>query len=482
MDSYYLLDFYYRKFYSSYDKTSDKDILKTKIRENVEREYRSITEKILTKWSDLLSSESRSNWGIELIDTQEHFYSTHISKIVSRNDRDKVAVIISDALRYETAGELKDVLNKNTNGTIELTSMLGSLPSYTRLGMASLLPHKKLEFQKEQILVDGMNSDGIENREKILTSTIQEAIAFRFKDLKELKRDEAREKIKGKRVIYIYHNKIDDTGDAKSSEDEVFKAADEAIVEIEDMVNRLVNSLNISNIIITADHGFLYTRDDLENVDVIDISGFDKDQFITANKRFIISSQKTEIMNTHRFLMNYVEDIANPLYLYTPYADLRFKMAGGGRNYVHGGLSLQEITIPVLLYNHNKSLSDLDKKGIEYGKVGITVVGQTRKITNNPFKLKIFQTEKVTDKRGPLKCRIALFDNSGTRVSDEKVIIADKSTDDPKQRTMEITLTMDSAIKNGIYTVRVIDEDVKATFRDVFEMPVEVDILITDDF
>jgi len=82
-----------------------------------------------------------------------------------------VAVIISDAMRYEVAVELKENLNKNTNGTIELTSMAGCLPSYTKLGMAALLPHTILEFQKEHILVDGMNADGIENREKILTRT-----------------------------------------------------------------------------------------------------------------------------------------------------------------------------------------------------------------------------------------------------------------------------------------------------------------------
>ncbi|HOL42601.1 MAG TPA: hypothetical protein PLY78_12290, partial [Methanospirillum sp.] len=80
--------------------------------------------------------------------------------------------------------------------------------------------------------------------------------------------------------------------------------------------------------------------------------------------------------------------------------------------------------------NHNKSTTDLDKKGIEYGKVGITLVGQTRKITSNPFKITIFQTENVTEKRKPLKCRIALYDNAGERVSNEKVILADKTTDD----------------------------------------------------
>ena len=480
-ESYYLIDLYYRKFYFYYDRTTDKEILKTGIREQVERQYKMITEKILMKWSDLLVTQSSKNWGIELIDNQGEFFSRYITKILSRNDRDKVAVIISDALRYEIAMELKEVLNTSTNGTIEVETMAGCLPSYTRLGMASLLPHQKLLFHKDRILVDGAESDGIENRRKILTGFEKESVAFSFKELVHLKTEHAREKMKGKRVIYIYHNQVDETGDSKGSEDDVFKAADDAIRELDMMINRLARSINISNVIITADHGFLYTRDPLENVDIIE-TGFDKEEIIASNKRFIITSEKTELNNTHRFELSIPSDSGKPLFLFTPYADLRFKMAGGGRNFVHGGLSLQEITIPVLLYNHTKSVSELDRKGIGHGKVGITIIGQARKITSNPFRIKLFQTENVTDKRGPLRCRIALYDQTGERVSDAKTIIADKNEDNPDQRIFEITLTMISGIKNGIYTLRAIDEDEKATFREVLETPVEVDILITDDF
>ncbi|MBN1165939.1 MAG: BREX-1 system phosphatase PglZ type A [Methanospirillaceae archaeon] len=480
-ESYYLIDLYYRKFYLFYDRTIDKEILKIGIREQVERQYKMITEKILMKWSDLLVAHSQNRWGIELIDNQGEFFSTYITKILSRNDRDKVAVIISDALRYEIAMELKDVLNKSTNGTIEIETMAGCLPSYTRLGMASLLPHKQLAYHKDRILVDGTESDGIENRRKILTRFEKESVAFSFKEFSHQKTEQARERVKGKRVIYIYHNQIDETGDSLGSEDEVFKAADNAIHELDMMVNRLARSVNISNVIITADHGFLYTRDSLECIDLIE-TDIDKEEIITSNKRFIITAQKTDLPNTHRFELNIPSDSQKPLFIYTPYADLRFKMAGGGRNFVHGGLSLQEIAIPVLLYNHTKSLSELDRKGIGYGKVGITIIGQTRKITSNPFRITLFQTENVTDKRGPLRCKIALYDNSGERVSDEKTIIADKNEDNPDQRMIEITLTMNSTIKNGIYIIRAIDEDEKATFQDVLEIPVQVDILIIDDF
>lgn len=480
--NYYLHDFYYRKFYSNYDKTSGKDILKNSIREKVEREYRSANEKLLMKWSDLIEARPDGRWGIELIDNQEDFFTNHVAKIIKRNDRDKVAVIISDAMRYEVASELKDLLNMTTNGTVEMKTMAGCLPSYTRLGMASLLPHKKMEYRKDHVIVDGTDSDGLKNREKILTAYEKESIAFSFRDFRNLKSDDAREQIKGKRVVYIYHNRIDETGDSKASEDEVFESAESAIRDIDEIVNRLGRSLNVNNIIITADHGFIYKRDNLESADIVETTGFDKEDILVTNKRFIITSQQTELPNTHRFMMTYPSDSGEQLYIYTPFADLRFKLPGGGRNFVHGGLSLQEIVIPVILYNHNRSTSDLDKKGIGHGKVGLTPIGHIHKITNNPFKIRLLQTENVTDKREPLRCRIALYDNTGERVSDEKTIIADKTSDEPNERIFETILTLGSNVKNGIYILKAVDEDIKAKYTDVIDMVIEVDILITDDF
>ncbi|EHQ35640.1 BREX-1 system phosphatase PglZ type A [Methanoplanus limicola] len=480
--NYYLHDLYYRKFYLHYDRDSDKEILRNGIREIIEREYRRINEKILMKWSDLTESEMNGKWGIELIDNQSDFFTDHVSKIISRNERDKAAVIISDALRYEVAAELKEVLNTSTNGTIEMSAMAGCLPSYTKLGMASLLPHSNLEYRDELIFADGINTDGLSNREKILLAEERESIAFSFRDLWKLKTDEAREQLRGKRIIYIYHNSIDETGDKHSSQDDVFTAAESAINDIDAMVNRLSRNLNINNIIITADHGFIYSRDSLESADIVNTDTFDRDKWITSNKRFIISSEKTDLPNTHRFSLTINSGHEKPLYIYTPYADLRFRLSGGGRNFVHGGAALQEIVIPVLLYNHNKSLSDLDRKGIEYGTVGITVIEQNRKITGNPFRIRLFQTENVTDKREPLTCRIGLYDNSGNRVSDEKTVIADKSSDEPNERISEVILTMSSSTENGIYHLKAFKEDKNELYGDVFDIPVEVDLLITDDF
>lgn len=90
-------------------------------------------------------------------------------------------------------------------------------------------------------------------------------------------------------------------------------------------------------------------------------------------------------MNTHRFVMDYVSDTQNPLYLYIPYADLRFKMAGGGQNYVHGGLTLQETVIPALLLSI-RPFQILTKKGLNMEKLASSLSVRPGRLRIIPLK------------------------------------------------------------------------------------------------
>ena len=262
----------------------------------------------------------------------------------------------------------------------------------------------------------------------------------------------------------------------------MFDAVESAIYEIDKMVRKLATSLNVTNIIVTSDHGFIYNREHLESIDKLETKDFDKSKMLESNKRFILSEQDISIKNTHKFSMDSIVNSDKNMYVYVPWGDLRFKSQGGGVNFAHGGASLQEIVLPVLVYKHIKSDSILDKKGIEHGKVEITVLDFHKKITSNSFKIRILQTAKVTDKREPLRCKIALWGSDGKIVSDEKLVIADSTSDEPEERIQEVVLTIGSNIKNGIYNLKAIYEDTSIINMEIFEIPVEVDILITDDF
>lgn len=488
-ETYYQIDYLYRKFYYYYDKEQGKDILKKNLRPQVEDLYTNkLLGKLLLKWSSLVESDLKGQWKIELAESQKSFYKQHVAnKILQKDDRSKVAVIISDALRYEAAAELFEILNKDTWGLPELSYMAGVLPSYTKLGMASLLPHNALEYKGREIFVDGISSEGLEKRNKILQNKYEDSLAFNYEDFMRYSREEARELIKGKRVLYIYHNKIDSTGDKQSSENSVFSAVEETIVEIKKLVKYLSDRLNTTNIIVTADHGFLYRRDDLESADKMDTSLFDKSRIIDTTKRFILSDQElaqdNSLDNIHSFDMRHMlgQD-HSPLFAYVPKADLRFKLQGGGLNFVHGGASPQEIVIPVLTYNHRRNEKTIEKKGIKHGKVNVSVINDRKKITSSKFKVKIFQTEKVTDKMKPRTIKVSLWDIDGGQekmVSDEKIIIANNESDKPEERQYNIMLTLGNNLENKTYYLRLIDED-PAEIKDIARIPFELDLLIGD--
>ena len=62
-----------------------------------------------------------------------------------RYTKERTVVTISDAMRYEVGQELFARMQDNPKCTAKLSVQLSVLPSYTRLGMAALLPHKTLE-------------------------------------------------------------------------------------------------------------------------------------------------------------------------------------------------------------------------------------------------------------------------------------------------------------------------------------------------
>jgi uncharacterized protein (TIGR02687 family) len=351
--------------------------------------------------------------------------------------------------------------------------------------MACLLPHGSLEYIDDKIFVNGINSSGIENRNKILLQAFPESIAINYDDLMNLSRDEAREQIKGKRILYIYHDKIDNTGDKKKSEHDVFNAAEETIVDIEKMIRHLSHSLSVTHIIVTSDHGFIYKREALETADKLESFDFDKIKTIDASKRYILSKEDISLKNVHKFNMNSIFGNTPNMFVYVPYADLRFKHPGGGSNFVHGGLSPQEIIIPVLSYHHYRDIKTLDKKRIKYGKVKVTVINSSRKITNNTFVVNILQNEKITDKLQPLRFKVALWDineEPPKKISDEKLVIADKTSDNPEERQIKITLTLGMQVKNKTYHLRIVDEDPKALKQVLDQIPFDVDLAISQDF
>src|SRR4029079_2023231 len=112
-----------------------------------------------------------ATWQIDKVPNQHRFYDRNVRPWLDEGENRRAFVIISDAFRYEAAQELAAELNGKYRFEATLSSQLGVLPSYTALGMASLLPHKSLAFKPNgEVLVNGMPTSSTEQRDEVLSA------------------------------------------------------------------------------------------------------------------------------------------------------------------------------------------------------------------------------------------------------------------------------------------------------------------------
>ncbi len=460
-DSYCEMDRNYRLFHASFgnrkEMGTDLDDLFKNLADKVEELYKNwFLWELDNQWIKLVSDELAESSRLPGIPQQSDFYNTYVAPIEAAGG--KTFVVISDALRYETAVELKECLVRETNGTAELSAVQSIFPSITKFGMAALLPHKELSLTADiKVLCDGEPTEGTEAREKVLNSRHPGNAAIQYKDLLGMKKNERRERVKDANVVYIYHNAIDAVGDKPNTEDQVFDACGQAVSELTNLVRIIANDMNGTNIFITADHGFIYTYRELNESDKADkdlITG----KIIESGRRYVIANAGSTTDHLLKIPMTHVHsDLAG----FTPKNYLRIKKQGGGNRYVHGGISLQECVVPVITYkNVRKSYKNYE----EVKKAELQLIDSTRnKVFTNTFSLEFYQKEPVGGKTTEAKYEIYMADASGHDVSDRKTIIADKTDSDVTNRRFKITLNLKSMEfkKTESYYLTVEDKDKK---------------------
>lgn len=459
----YLVDSYYRWFYSAYDCIEDAERF-SKVRERIENMYSfTYLQKVTPKWNQELTNNLMADTGLK---RQEDFYRNYLKAYEGKN---RVIVIISDAFRYECAKELMERLELDEKCTPKLECMISSLPSVTSVGMASLLPHNELQVDdKLNVTVDGHSCSDLTSRDKILKAQKENNIALAFDEVASANKEKIRELLQKKNIVYIYHNQVDARGDKPASENEVFTACSEAIEEIHKLIKKLTGYISAPKFFITADHGFLYKRDKLQEFDKV---SYDREICTYSNKRFLLTTKEVREPGMKSRLMTYM----NNLYVTTPIGADIFKVAGGGQNYVHGGSSLQEMLIPVIELTMNT-------RAVAYDYVDVILTSVNRKVTNLITYFDFIQTEKVTD---TMKARslVAYFTTEdGEKISFDVPIVANSRENAPERRTFHEKFTLKSReYKYGDkYYLVLTDANDEKNILQQYEFM--IDIAFVDDF
>ena len=214
----YLIDSYYRWFYSAYDCMEDTERF-AQVRERIENMYSfTYLQKVTPKWNQELTENLMADTGLK---RQEDFYRNYLNAYEGKN---RVIVIISDAFRYECAKELMERLELDEKCTPKLECMISGLPSVTSLGMASLLPHKELHVdEKLNVTVDGQSCGDLASRDKILKVQNENNVVLSFDEVASANKEKIRELLQKKNIVYIYHNQVDARGDKPASENSVLR-------------------------------------------------------------------------------------------------------------------------------------------------------------------------------------------------------------------------------------------------------------------
>jgi uncharacterized protein (TIGR02687 family) len=433
---------------------------------------------LASNWGKFLDARDGllQTWKLPHVPNQQRFFRDQVESKLSKMPESKVYVIISDAFRFEAAEELERELNGKNRFNAKLGSVLGVLPSYTALGMAALLPHKTIDYKSGagvEVIADEISTNSIEGRKRILGKI--QGTAIKAEDLMAMSREQGREFVKPWRVIYIYHNKVDATGDSSSTEALTFKAVREAINDITKYVARIINELNGSQVLVTADHGFLFQD---KFPEAAERSGLDTKPAGTlkAKKRYLLGKGLGHAPNVLHGAIKTTAGIQGDMEFWVPKGINRFHFVGGAR-FVHGGAMLQEIAVPVITV---KSLRGSAAEAAAIRQVEISMLGSVRRIVNNVQRFEFIQTEAASERLLPRTLVVSIRDKD-LPISNEVAITFDSDSPamDDRKKSVQLFLKAGQYDKRREYFLVLRDAVSKI---DYLRIPVTIDLTFTSDF
>lgn len=458
----YLIDTKYRHFYYCYDQLDNTESFE-KLRDLVEHIY---TNEYLEKQLPVWNTGILEHDALSILPLQRNFFSRYVS-----SNKDRTVVIISDAMRYEVGYELFKTMQDDPKCTANLTVMMSTLPSYTRLGMAALLPHTVLELTDDgKEVADGVYCHDLTTRQTVLQSTVPHSCCVQFDTIKNMKKMALREVFTGKQVVYVYHDQIDVRGE--HAEDEIFVACKEAIEEIKALIHKVATNANTLHFIVTSDHGFIYKRDKVPESGKID-GMTDKGSIV--KRRYIVSKQPILCDGICHLELGHLLGNTDDKVVSFPCSTSVFKISGsGGQNYVHGRSSPQEMLIPVIDIK-------MEKGHMETRTVQIRLISLIQKITNLITTLEFIQSDPISDVVKQTSFRLYFISEENEKISNENMYIADKRDENTRDRIFRIRFTFKNKKydPNIRYYLVAYDEN---NGMEVLRHAVVMDVAFSDDF
>jgi hypothetical protein len=291
---------------------------------------------------------------------------------------------------------------------LEIQPAVGLIPTITEIGMAALLPNA--DESAKVVAVGGgklaveISGKVIKDRKDRVTFLKENAGAAVFDakldDLLPKPTKKVRDGIQASELILITSQEIDELGEA----DNVAQAR----LQIDGVLSHLRRGVRvladhgIKTIVLVADHGHLFADEIGEDMKIEAPGGKVED----LHRRVWIgvggNSEPSYLRTSLTSLgVDSEFDIA------TPWTFAVFKSKGGGRAYFHGGLSPQELIVPVVVM-HSTVKSSPTSSGIQW-----TLTPGTAKLTTRFFSVQITGSQSESSLFGfePPKVRLEVRSN-----------------------------------------------------------------------
>lgn len=442
---YFLIDQLYRLSIENYYKISPSiSLYETvqKVKLALDSYYAKLCNRINLEWMRCVK-EAGGMTSVHAL-RQQDFYESQIKPI-----QKKVVVIISDALRYEVAQELIGVLAKRQH-IAHLNLGIAMLPSETKFCKPALLPHHELRLYGEE---NGTQNMGVDNR--ILDSTAKRteqvdsyrsgAICVDYEVVGKYDQDKNREIFKHP-LVYVMHNTIDDKSHGATAK-EVADSCRDAINELEMLVHKIHETYNVTEVYITSDHGFLFNDQEFANKDKHKVT----EEVLEKSSRYYLTKVADAAPGIVKFPLSEVSEMnAEGIYVSVPEGTNRLAAPSGGYLFTHGGASLQELIIPVIVSRQ--------ERGNTKPPVGVMVLDRNLSIQASRLRFKLLQTDAVSMDMKERTIEVALYYNEQP-VTLVKEFILDNTDAILDNRKVLVDLTLNKNVNAKVLQLKVYDKD-----------------------
>ena len=289
-------------------------------------------------------------------------------KFVASIDR-QVAYLWVDALRFEFAEEIAESL-RQAGHSVDLVAAVAAVPTITPVGMAALCPGSSTGFGLDEVdgalrvSVNGTLVKSVADRITLMRGAHGEVVDLELGECVQKGEKALAKQLEGAKAVVVRSQELDSAG-----ENGLLSAQWSAFDELTQTLPRVVSKLGkagVRRVVITADHGFIALSRRLGDAYKIDAPMGGTGEL---HRRAWIGRGATNHDSVLRLPLGTTgASTANDLSILVPRELALFK-AGGSKQFFHGGLSPQELVVPVIVAD----LAESSARGSV--KVGVDVVG-----------------------------------------------------------------------------------------------------------